>query len=195
LANGFIIDRTLRLPTGEVRMSEAALANVPLQPGLLAIAAALLGIASLKDIAVRTIPDAVSLGLLAIGVAIRVADGNELSALVASSAVFVMTALCWRCGWLGGGDVKLVTACAWLVPPSLVPTLVLTTAVVGGVLACLYLSLSWMGRMTSARICSLRPHSLAGRIWRVERWRISRHAGLPYGCAIAVATLLTLSGR
>jgi prepilin peptidase CpaA len=195
LANGFIIDRTLRLPTGEVRMSEAALANVPLQPGLLAIAAALLGIASLKDIAVRTIPDAVSLGLLAIGVAIRVADGNELSALVASSAVFVVTALSWRCGWLGGGDVKLVTACAWLVPPSLVPTLVLTTAVVGGVLACLYLSLSWLARPTSRPICSLRPQSLAGRIWRVERWRISRHAGLPYGCAIAVATLLTLSGR
>jgi len=176
-------------------MSKAALASVPLQPGLIAIAAALLGIASLKDIAVRTIPDAVSLGLLAIGVAIRVADGNELSALVASSAVFVVTALSWRCGWLGGGDVKLVTACAWLVPPSLVPTLVLTTAVVGGVLACLYLSLSWLARPTSRPICSLRPQSLAGRIWRVERWRINRHASLPYGCAIAVATLLTLSGR
>ena len=134
-------------------MSKAALASVPLQPGLIAIAAALLGIASLKDIAVRTIPDAVSLGLLAIGVAIRVADGNELSALVASSAVFVVTALSWRCGWLGGGDVKLVTACAWLVPPSLVPTLVLTTAVVGGVLACLYLSLSWLARPTSRPIC------------------------------------------
>lgn len=176
-------------------MSEAALASVPLRPGLIVIAAALLGIASLKDIAVRTIPDAVSLGLLTIGVAIRVADGDELSALVASSAVFVVTALCWRCGWLGGGDVKLVTACAWLVPPSLVPTLVLTTAVVGGVLACLYLSLSWLARATSRPICTLRPQSLAGRIWRVERWRISRHAGLPYGCAIAVATLLTLSGR
>jgi prepilin peptidase CpaA len=176
-------------------MSDATSTNVLLQSGLLVVAAALLGVASLKDIATRTIPDAASLGVLAIGAGARIVEGNALGALVASTAVFAVTALCWRRGWLGGGDVKLLTASVWLVPPSLVPQLVLMTAIVGGVLACLYLSLGWLTRAMPAPRRSARPQYLLERIWRVECWRVRRRASLPYGCAIAVATLLTLSGR
>ncbi len=157
--------------------------------------AALLGIASLNDIAARTIPDLVPLGLVVIGIAVRFADGNAAAALAVSAAVFVAGAVCWRFGFLGGGDVKLLAACAWLVPPALVPQLVLLTAIVGGILACLYLALNWMARASRPPTCAMRPRSLAGRIRRAEWWRIRRRAALPYGCAIAVATLLTLSGR
>jgi prepilin peptidase CpaA len=173
-----------------------AYALVPmLQPVLLALAVILLGIASLNDIAVRTIPDLAPLGLIAIGVAIRLADGSAATALAASAAVFLFGAFCWRAGWLGGGDVKLLAACAWLVSPALVPQLVLLTAISGGILACLYLALSSVARVPRAPTRAGRPHSFAGRVRRTEWWRIRRRASLPYGCAIAVATLITLSGR
>lgn len=175
-------------------MSNLAAASFVLHPVFCVFVATLLGLASLKDIAARSIPDMVSLGLLAIGVAVRVSHGDQRGALIASATVFVATALCWRCGWLGGGDVKLLTACAWLVPPSLVPQLVLMTAAAGGCLACLYLTLSRLPRMKPARILAWRSQSIAGRVWRVEWWRIRRRSSLPYGCAIAVATLLTLFG-
>ena len=41
----------------------------------------------------------------------------ERDADPASAAVFALGAVCWRCGWLGGGDTKLLAACAVLVPP------------------------------------------------------------------------------
>ncbi|HME26305.1 MAG TPA: A24 family peptidase [Acetobacteraceae bacterium] len=175
-------------------MSDAASPVVLLQSYLIAIAAVPLGIASLNDLATRTIPDLASLGLLVVGVAVRLTDGTAVAALAASAAVLLLGALCWRFGWLGGGDVKLLAACAWLVSPALVPQLVLLTALAGGVLACLYLALSWMARASRGPLPAAHPRSLAGRIWRAERWRIRRRAALPYGCAIAVGTLLTLSG-
>ena len=179
----------------EVRMTDAASAIAIAQPGLLALAAILLGIASLNDIAVRTIPDFAPLGLIAIGVAVRLADGSAAIALAASAAVFLFGALCWRFGWLGGGDVKLLAACALLVSPAMVPQLVLLTAIAGGILACLYLALSAVARVSLAPTHVIRPHSFVGRVRRTEWWRIRRRASLPYGCAIAVATLITLSGR
>jgi prepilin peptidase CpaA len=176
-------------------MSDAASAIVLLQPGFVAIAVVLLGIATLNDLAARTIPDRVSLGLAAIGVAARLADGNAAAAFVASAVVFVLAALCWRFGWLGGGDVKLLAACAWLAPPPLVPQLVLLTAIIGGILACLYLALGWLIAQHTAPVPTGRPRALAARVWRVERWRIRRRASLPYGCAISVAALFTLLNR
>jgi prepilin peptidase CpaA len=175
-------------------MPDATSPVVLLQSYLIAVAAVLLGIASLNDIATRTIPDLAPLGLTVIGVMLRVVDGTTAAALAASAAVLLVGALCWRFGWLGGGDVKLLAACAWLVSPALVPQLVLLTALAGGVLACLYLALSSMAPASRRPVQAAHPRSLAGRIWRAERWRIRRRSALPYGCAIAAATLLTLSG-
>jgi prepilin peptidase CpaA len=176
-------------------MPDVASAISAAQPAALAVVAVLLLIAALSDIATRTIPDRAALGVAAIGVAIRLADHSAVAALAASAAVFLLGALCWRFGWLGGGDVKLLAACAWLVPPVMVPQLVLLTALAGGVLACLYLVLSCVARAAHTPAGVSRSRSLFGRIGRVEWWRIRRRAALPYGCAIAVATLLTLSER
>jgi prepilin peptidase CpaA len=175
-------------------MPDTPLAMAAVQPAALAVVAILLGIASLNDIAARTIPDLSPIGLVVIGVAIRIADGSAVAALAASAAVLLLGALCWRLGWLGGGDVKLLAACAWLVSPALVPQLMLLTAIAGGILAGLYLAASLMVPASRTGICAMRQRSLAERIWRVERWRIRRRAALPYGCAIAAATFLTLSG-
>ena len=175
-------------------MSSAPSIAVLLQTAILIIAIILLGVASLNDIATRSIPDFASLGLAMIGAAARLADHSAVAALAGSASVFILGALCWRFGWLGGGDVKLLTACCWLVPPPLMPQLVLVTTFAGGVLAFLYLALGYMARMWPAPSRVTRPRSLAGRIARAEWWRIGRRTSLPYGCAIAVAALLTLYG-
>jgi prepilin peptidase CpaA len=175
-------------------MPDAAAVFVLLRPGVLAIVVALLGIVSLCDIAVRTIPDLASFALGVIGIAARLADGNAPMALAASTAVFVLAALCWRLGWLGGGDVKLLAASAWLVRPVQVPQLLLMTALAGGVLAGLYLTLGRLAGPSRAHGRIGRPLTLAVRIWRVESWRIRRRGALPYGCAITSATLFMLFG-
>jgi prepilin peptidase CpaA len=153
---------------------------------------ALLCIASLNDIAVRTIPDIASFGILIIGVSLRLIDGTLFPGIAVSAAVFALGALCWRCGWLSGGDAKLLAACALLVPPVHVPQLVLATALTGGVLACLYLMVGWMTSMWSMPIHAGRSRTFVIRVWRAE-WRRARRRGpLPYGCAIAVGAIFTL---
>jgi prepilin peptidase CpaA len=166
-----------------------------LHTGMLVLASCMLGVAALNDIAVRTIPDLAPIGLGVLGFAVRLSDGNLAPGFVASIAVLLLAALCWRCGWLGGGDVKLLAACALLVPPALVPQLVLLTALAGGLLALLYLTIGCLGRMSHVPAPSRHPRSLAGRIARAEWWRIRRRSALPYGCAISIAALLTLSAR
>lgn len=176
-------------------MFDATTALVQLQQYLWAVAAVLLLLASTHDVATRTIPDFVPLGLLAVGIIGRLVDHDIIAALIASISLFFLSALCWRFGWLGGGDAKLLTACAWLTPPLLVPRLVFLTAIAGGILACLYLALGRLAPIFRKPRANTRPRSLLGRIARVERWRIGHRASLPYGCAIAAATLLTLYGR
>lgn len=163
-----------------------------LHTGILTATVALLCGASLNDVAVRTIPDSISLGIVAIGVALRLIDGALLPGLVAAAAVFALGALCWRCGWLGGGDAKLLAACALLVRPVQVPQLVLATALVGGVLACLYLALRRMTMSFGIPVHTGRSRALAIRICRAEWWRTRRRGSLPYGCAIAAAATFTL---
>jgi prepilin peptidase CpaA len=166
-----------------------------LQPTIVALAAIALGFASLHDIATRTIPDVASAGLLVLGIAARLADHAAIAALVTSIAVLVLGAVCWRFGWVGGGDVKLLTAAAWLVPPLLVPQLLLLTALAGGGLACLYLCLGGLAKKSRAPVCAGCSRSLTRRVLHVEWWRIKRRASLPYGCAISIATLIVLYSR
>jgi prepilin peptidase CpaA len=114
--------------------------------------------------------------------------------------VFAGCWYCWRRGWIGGGDVKLLSACAMLVPPASVPELVLATSIAGGALALFYLCLARLLRASAtAQPTRLQangqppPTGLVGRIWRVERRRIRRRLSLPYACAISAGVLLTLN--
>jgi prepilin peptidase CpaA len=148
--------------------------------------------ASLNDVAVRTIPDPISLSVAVIGVALRLMDGTAIAAVATAAAVFALCAVCWRCGWLGGGDAKLLAACALLVRPDLVPQLVLVTALAGGLLACLYLALRRLAILRSIPVHAGRSHWLAVRVCRAEWWRTRHRGSLPYGCAIAAAAMFTL---
>lgn len=154
---------------------------------LFAAATALL-FAAVHDVAVRTVPNGVSLIVAAAGLGLNALDDHFVAALFNGALVFAAGWYCWRRGWIGGGDVKLLTGCTMLVPPASVPELVLSTAIAGGLLALLYMALARLplGGATP------RPAGLLPRVWRAERRRIRRGLSLPYSCAIAAGVALTL---
>jgi prepilin peptidase CpaA len=160
---------------------------------LFAAAMALL-VAAAHDVAVRTVPNLVSLIVAVSGLGLHAFDGQLLPALFRGALVFAVAWYCWRRGWIGGGDVKLLTACVLLVPPGSVPELILSTATAGGLLAVSYLALARLlrGNVAPLPAGSGRHRNLLRRIWRAERRRIHRGLSLPYSCAIAAGAVLTL---
>lgn len=145
--------------------------------------------AALHDIAFRTIPDWVSVVLMADGILLRLLDHRLLASLACGTVVFALAAICWRRGWLGGGDVKLLGAAAILVPPNLVPGFIAAVAFAGGGLALVYLLLERI-------VLALPPQHAASLPWRVliiECRRIRRRTSLPYATAISAAAFLMLT--
>jgi prepilin peptidase CpaA len=155
---------------------------------LLAVAATALITAAFYDLAVRIIPNGLSLIVAISGFGLNGLEHQLLPALLSGGLVFAGAWQCWRRGWVGGGDVKLLTASALLVRPQTVPELIVTTALAGAVLALCYLAL---GQLLPGGV-SPRPRGKVSRIWRAERRRITRRLSLPYACAIAAGVLLTL---
>jgi prepilin peptidase CpaA len=138
--------------------------------------------AAAKDALSFTIPNWVSLALVAVFPAAALAAGLPLAQLGlhagvgALALVAGMAAFAFR--WIGGGDAKLMAAVAlWLGWPALT-TFLVAAAISGGALALILLTL---------RSAVLRPYVLLGPAW------VTRLAepgeGVPYGVAIAVGAL------
>jgi prepilin peptidase CpaA len=158
-----------------------------LQAGLALVFPALVITAALKDATSYTIPNWISLGLLAafplaaltLGVPLPVIAlhfGVGLLALLLGMAMFALR-------WVGGGDAKLFAAAAlWLGWPACGAFLAVT-ALAGGALA--------LGLLT-LRSARLRPLVLLGPPW------FSRLAqpgeSVPYGLAMAVGALAAFPG-
>jgi prepilin peptidase CpaA len=163
------------------------IAIVPLLAGVVILLAA-----ALHDMAVRTVPNWMAIALAMAGLLVSISNETFALTLLAAVSVFLAAIFCWRCGWMGGGDVKLLGAVAILVPPHAVLTLLTFIAFSGGGLALVYL----LGRLTvgkeGARLARPRPSSLVGRVVRAEAWRIRRGGPLPYACAISAGALITL---
>jgi prepilin peptidase CpaA len=159
--------------------------------GLFALVALLLLIfAAWRDIATRTIPDTISLLLLAIGVSVRIIRGPSDLALSLGSGLllFLLLMIAYSRDVIGGGDVKLMTALAVGLSPLDSYRFVVATVLAGGILGIAYLLLSrWpQGARWTRRI------SLLDRVVAVESWRIRRRGPLPYGVAIAVGGAFVL---
>jgi prepilin peptidase CpaA len=151
---------------------------------LVLIGALLLIVAALHDIGFRTVPNRISLALLLCGVALRLIDGGThqlLYGLLCGGAVFLVTYVCWRMRWMGGADVKLLTAAAIFVPPMLVPTMLLATSLAGGLIALVFL----VGSRLAPRPAPGRPSGLIRRALRCELRRLRHRGPLPYAAAIA----------
>ena len=148
--------------------------------GLQLLGLTLLAVAALRDIMARTVPNQLAAALAAAGLVLQALQGTLLAGTGAAVLVFVLAALCWRRGWMGGADVKLLGAAALLVPPAAVPILVATISLFGAALAFVYLLAR--RRVTVPRLV---PAGFAGRVIRAERWRLRRGGPLPYAVAIA----------
>ncbi len=138
-------------------------------------------IASLSDIATRTVRNGLVLILALAGLAVAPLTGSLLGALLAASGVFVVAAICWRCGWLGGADAKLLGAATLAIPPGSVLTFMAAVAISGGLLALLYLVALPLAPSRNGPL----PKGFLARVVRVEGRRIRRGGPLPYACAIA----------
>ena len=147
---------------------------------------ALVLVAAVKDAATYTIPNWISLALIAAFVpTAAVAWQAEVSltviglclvvgvfALLAGMAMFAF-------GWIGGGDAKLFAACAlWLGWQGLAPFLFWTT-ISGGVMAAMLL----VGRRHFAQLVGDNAP-----VWLTRLF--SRTADVPYGVAIAFGALM-----
>lgn len=163
---------------------------------------ALLALAAVHDVATRTVPNWVSGVLLIAGFLMRCLSHQIVSGLSCALIIFVLLALCWRRGWMGGADVKLLAVSVLLVPPLLVLNVLLSVAVTGGLLAFLYLGMRLALRLfdrPSALPAKTRNAPLRGRaarfttrVCRVEKRRIRRLESLPYASAIAVGTIFVI---
>ena len=138
-----------------------------------------------RDLVSFTIPNWISLAIVALFPLAALSSGLSLPAagahLAVGAAVLVASMAMFAFRWIGGGDAKLFAAAAlWMGWPAVVD-FVLGTAITGGVLAMALLSL---------RSTLVRPTVLLGPAWLVK---LSEPGGAaPYGVAIAVGGLIAL---
>lgn len=105
-----------------------------------------------------------------------------LPALGVMAATFVVGYGIFAMRWMGGGDIKLLTACAlWAGFPKVLD-LVLMTAVFGGLLALILILVRKFLPMTLPKLAA---HPKLPRLLQLDQ-------PLPYGLAIAAAFLLLL---
>lgn len=122
------------------------------------------------------IPDAASLALASlypVHVLVSPVFVDWPWALAVSAAIFTLGFLLFVQGWIGGGDVKLLSVAALWAGPKLVLSLLVVTSLAGGVLGVLVLGRHWFvhGR---------------GILFGTERSGVvATPVRLPYGVAIA----------
>ncbi|MCR0981859.1 Flp pilus assembly protein CpaB [Roseomonas populi] len=137
---------------------------IDLLPGAFSlVAVALLLLAAWHDLATRLLPDGIALALASGGAAAHLTLGDLGSSLLAAGLVLLGAALAWRLGALGGGDVKLLGACALVAGAAGVPLLLAATALAGGLLALPYL----IGRHWPPALPA-RGVARVARIWRAS---------------------------
>ncbi|HEY0115417.1 MAG TPA: prepilin peptidase [Allosphingosinicella sp.] len=142
---------------------------------LLGLLAALLIAAAACDLKKREIPHAIVVAVALLAIPFWWASGLALWPDIAlqigvAALLFAMFAAMFAFGWMGGGDVKLLTALALWLPPMAVLMLLVIMSFAGGVL------------------------TIATIIWSRVR-NPSATPEIPYGVAIAFAGLWLISER
>ena len=164
-------------------LSSALMIFGPTPALLLAVFPAGVIAAALKDATSFTIPNWISIALVLAFFPVALALHLPWSAVGACAIAAVAALVCgmgfFALGWCGGGDAKLLAACAlWLGWPSVLVFL-LATGVAGGILA--------------AGLVTARKGVIGGMISAGPGWLgrlFQPDADLPYGLAIAVGALV-----
>jgi prepilin peptidase CpaA len=154
-----------------------------LQAALLTIFPALLILAALSDVTSFTIPNRISLLLIASFFPAALALGRPLGEigvdLAVGGAALVAAIGMFAAGWIGGGDAKLFAAVSLWLGWGAAPGFLVATALAGGALAVALMNL---------RSAWLRPYFSAAPSW-VARLA-APDAAVPYGVAIAFGGLI-----
>ena len=87
-------------------------------------------------------------------------------AVATAAAVLVVGITVWRCGWLGGGDVKLIAALSLWAGPGHLASLLLATALCGGLLALAVIVAGRLAESPMATLCSFMPARLVPSAYR-----------------------------
>ena len=141
------------------------------------------------DITERRIPNRL-IAIFILAVLFLVQGASVLpSHFAAAGIVFLSVFVFWLLGWLGAGDVKLLALVALIAGLSLVPELLLNTALCGLVLAVLAIVAKGAFRQTGKRLFAVVRGAPAG-----EMEQDGSQAKLPYAVAIAAGAVLTVSG-
>jgi prepilin peptidase CpaA len=149
---------------------------------LLAIFPAGVITAALKDATSFTIPNWISavlvLAFLPVALAVRMPMQEAGLCAASAAAALVFGIGLFALGWCGGGDAKMLAACAlWLGWPGVL-TFLLATGVAGGLLA----SGLIMARKGAVGVLMATGPGWIGRLFQPD-------ADLPYGLAICVGAL------
>lgn len=158
---------------------------------------ALLGLllvtATVTDLRARRIPNALTLAGCVAGLAVGLAFAGTDGFLESGRGLlfaFALTLPFWLFGWVGAGDVKLISAVGAFVGGGLVVATLLAIGVAGGMLA--VGALLWRGLLakTGERMAATFNLSLAARRWiHVEPGAQESDVRLPYAIAISAGTL------
>jgi prepilin peptidase CpaA len=144
------------------------------------------------DVATRLIQNEICLALALLGIAGQFASPMQVThSLIAAAMLLLLLLVMYTRGWVGGGDVKLLVALAIGLPLTGVIQLLTVTALAGGVLALVHLTMRHLPYPKLAPAGS----SLVRRVYAVERWRHLRRAPLPYGLAIACGGIWTVLSK
>ena len=97
---------------------------------------------SVVDLKQRIIPDelVILVAVCALGACLSTRSSEVGLRLLIAAGMFFALAFCCRLNWLGGGDVKLMSALSLAVPAHQVGWLMVDISVAGAVLCCAYLS-------------------------------------------------------
>ena len=148
--------------------------------------AALMLLAAFEDLRRLIIPNALTLSLCLVWPLYAVAApslSGTLGSLGCAIAVFLAGALCFSRGYLGGGDVKLLTAATLWAGPAGTPALLVLTGVLGGMLA-LFLLMPPGAYFADLARAKLGPSDAAAKAGATTP--------VPYGIAIAAAALIVI---
>ena len=157
---------------------------------LLALSAILLCLTVWQDVATRLISNRLTVAIAALGLLLRLLQGDVLYALPCMVLIFIAAFSCWQMRWIGGGDAKLITAASLLVPAHDMALQLFAITLAGGVLALAMVALRPLAAQYA--LPSLSGRGTFARIWRVEQWRLRHGGSLPYAAAITIGTLTCL---
>lgn len=143
-----------------------------------------------SDLKDRTIPNEFVAAVAVIGLAhaFMARPGLMWLSLLAAAAVFCGLGILSHYKIIGGGDLKLISAVTFLVPPDRVGQLLIDIALAGGLLSCFYLAVHY--GLKSQRVSEPAPLEVVppGRglslIIKTERARIATGDSLPYALAV-----------